>query len=225
MKTVFLDRDGVICENRADHVKNWSEFRFLPGAIEGIVALTAAGCRIVVVTNQAVVRRGQVSAMEVEAIHTQMTQQVAAAGGRIDLVLYCPHRPDEGCNCRKPQPGLLLSAAEQLGVDWRDAYLVGDHWTDIQAGLRTGCRPILVLTGRGLRALFSTEARKQQGYIISRSLKHTVKHILRDDQRWPYGVAQRIWYESRQVVKLSWTLARPAAEAESVTGSRNRAWN
>ena len=145
MSTVFLDRDGVICANRTDHVKSWAEFHFLPGAVEGIVALTRAGCQTVVVTNQAAVHRGLVSAAEVEAIHRQMVAAVAAAGGRIDLVLYCPHRADEQCRCRKPQPGLLLEGARRLGIDLAE-FVRGGRLLDGRAGgarrgLPHGARP------------------------------------------------------------------------------------
>ena len=105
MKTVFLDRDGVICQNRVDHVKSWAEFQFLPGALSAIAELTRAGCRVVVLTNQAVVNRGLMSAELVEEINRLMIEKVAEAGGRIDMVVYCPHRPEENCECRKPRPG------------------------------------------------------------------------------------------------------------------------
>jgi D-glycero-D-manno-heptose 1,7-bisphosphate phosphatase len=218
MKTVFLDRDGVICYNRPDHVKSWAEFCFLPGALDGLRALTQAGCRIVVVTNQAVISRGQLTAAQVDEIHARMIAAVAAAGGRIDKVLYCPHRPDEDCACRKPRPGLLWAAAREYPVDWSQAYLVGDHWTDIQAGLSAGCRTALVLTGRGLRAVFATETRKQRGYLVSRSLKHSVKHILGDADQWPYGIAQRAWGEMRGLARQSLALSRPAAGADRARG-------
>src|SRR5690242_12788192 len=118
MKTVFLDRDGVICYNRSDHVKSWAEFRLLPGALPALARLTQAGCRVVVITNQAVINRGQMTAAQVEDIHQRMVAAVAAAGGHIDLVIYCPHRPDEGCACRKPRPGMVLAAGARLGTQW-----------------------------------------------------------------------------------------------------------
>lgn len=213
MKTVFLDRDGVICYNRIDHVKSWAEFRFLPGALDALRALAEGGCRVVVVTNQAMISRGQLTVAELDEIHCRMLGAVAAAGGRIDLVLYCPHRPDEDCACRKPRPGLLWQAARAYPIDWDQAYLVGDHWTDVQAGLNAGCRTALVLTGRGLRAAFATETRKQRGYLVSRSLKHTVKHILGAGEPWPYGLVRGAWGGARRVVRRSLDLSRPPASA------------
>ncbi|HEU5227327.1 MAG TPA: HAD-IIIA family hydrolase, partial [Ktedonobacteraceae bacterium] len=105
MTTIFLDRDGVINENRADYVKSWSEFRFLPGSIEAIAKLTRAGHRIIVCTNQAGVARGCLSTKTIDEIHQRMLAQIAAADGWIEKVYYCPHHKDECCFCRKPQPG------------------------------------------------------------------------------------------------------------------------
>jgi D-glycero-D-manno-heptose 1,7-bisphosphate phosphatase len=148
-RAVFLDRDGVICRNRPDHVKRWGEFAFLPQALEALARLAALDMPIVVITNQAAINRGMVSVETVEDIHRRMVTAIEATGGRIDGVYHCPHRPDEGCGCRKPQPGLLQQAAAELGVELRGSYLVGDAWTDIQAGLAVGCTPFLVMTGRG----------------------------------------------------------------------------
>lgn len=149
MRAVFLDRDGVICENRPDHVKSWSEFRFLPGALLALRRLAATPFRIVVVTNQAIVHRGTVPASAVEEIHERMARAVRRFGGRLDAIYCCPHRPEEGCPCRKPKPGLLLQAARDLGIQLEGSYLIGDALTDMEAALAVGCQPILVRTGRG----------------------------------------------------------------------------
>lgn len=149
MTVVFLDRDGVINENRADHVKGWHEFRFLPGAPEAIARLTRSRCRVFVITNQAVINRRLVPVGVLEDIHKQMRRQIEAHGGQIVDIAYCPHRPDERCGCRKPQPGLLHNLAAKHRLNLKDAVLIGDGATDIQAGVRAGCRTILVLTGRG----------------------------------------------------------------------------
>jgi histidinol-phosphate phosphatase family protein len=117
MKAVFIDRDGVICHNRDDHVKSWAEFEFQSGARESLTRLAQLDVLIVVITNQAVINRGMVPVRTVEHIHRQMVKEIEKAGGRVDRVLYCPHRPDEHCTCRKPQPGLLLQASREMGVD------------------------------------------------------------------------------------------------------------
>src|SRR5262245_42634607 len=126
MRAIFLDRDGVICENRSDHVKSWAEFKFLPGAKNGLATLSRLGLPIIVVTNQAVIGRGIISADVVEDIHQRMLAEITAWGGRIDRVIYCPHRPEDECLCRKPKPGMLLQAAQELNLDLSQSYLVGD---------------------------------------------------------------------------------------------------
>lgn len=146
-KTIFLDRDGVICENKPDYVKSWDEFVFLPGAKEAIAKLTEAGLAIVVVTNQSSINRGIVSAAVVDEINQKMVGELEKAGGRVKAIFVCPHRPDENCDCRKPRPGLLRQAAEELSLDLEACYLVGDSSRDIEAGRSVGCKTVLVLTG------------------------------------------------------------------------------
>jgi D-glycero-D-manno-heptose 1,7-bisphosphate phosphatase len=150
---VFIDRDGVINENRSDHVKGWAEFHFIPGAREALARLSRAGARIFVVSNQAIVGRGVVPAGTVDAIHSAMVAEIELAGGRIESVAYCPHQPHDGCACRKPNPGLLLELARRFGVDLRRAVMIGDAVTDMQAARAAGCRGVLVLTGRGSEQL------------------------------------------------------------------------
>ncbi len=151
MRAIFLDRDGVICRNRPGHVKNWDEFVFLTRSCEGLARLATLDMPIVVVTNQAAINRGMLSVATLEEINQRMVAEIQASGGRIDRVYYCPHRPDEGCHCRKPQAGMLYQAAADLGIELQGSYIIGDAWSDVQAGLAVGCRPFLVLTGRGLR--------------------------------------------------------------------------
>jgi D-glycero-D-manno-heptose 1,7-bisphosphate phosphatase len=130
---VFLDRDGVINENRPDHVKCWDEFRFLQGAPEAIARLSRAGARVFVITNQAIIHNGLATHQAVTTINQRMVQEIRRAGGTILDVAYCPHRADEGCSCRKPSPGLLLRLAQRHGVDLREAVVIGDALTDVEA--------------------------------------------------------------------------------------------
>jgi D-glycero-D-manno-heptose 1,7-bisphosphate phosphatase len=153
MPVVFLDRDGVINENRDDYVKSWNEFRFLPRALDALRMLTAAGCRIFVVTNQAGVHRGLLSRGTLDGIHRRLRAVAGAAGAQIEGVRYCPHRPDENCSCRKPNPGMLLDLARVHGVSLSQSFMVGDAASDVVAGQRAGCRTILVRTGRGVEQL------------------------------------------------------------------------
>lgn len=147
-RNVFLDRDGVINENRADHVKSWAEFRWLPGALEGLRLLTEHGFRIFIVTNQAAVNRGLMTHSALAEIHLRMMSIAASHGAAITGLRFCPHRPDEDCGCRKPRPGMLLDLASEHQVDLSTAYMIGDAPSDIAAGQAAGCRTILVLSGR-----------------------------------------------------------------------------
>jgi D-glycero-D-manno-heptose 1,7-bisphosphate phosphatase len=141
---VLLDRDGVINRMRPDYVKSWEELEILPGAIEALARLTQAGCKLVVLTNQSAIGRGLLDRQQVDEIHRRLEALVERAGGRIEAFLLCPHTPQDGCACRKPAPGLLLRARDELGVDLGRAVLVGDQLSDVEAARAAGCRAILV---------------------------------------------------------------------------------
>jgi histidinol-phosphate phosphatase family protein len=149
LRAVFLDRDGVLNENRDDYIKTWAEFRFLPEALEALHLLARSTFAIVVVTNQSAIGHGIISAEALQEIHNQMIETITCHGGRIDAVLYCPHAPEANCECRKPRPGLLLKAANDLGIELSQSYCIGDKLSDLEAGRIVGCRTILVLTGKG----------------------------------------------------------------------------
>ena len=159
MKTVFLDRDGVINRNRDnDYVKSWREFEFLPNALEAIRLLTDAGYQLIIVTNQSCINKGILSASALNDIHRKMVAEIESAGGRIRAIYYCPHRDDENCACRKPEPGMLVQAASEHEIDVDDTYLIGDLSRDIQAGNQFGAYSLLVLTGNGCNANLVEEA-------------------------------------------------------------------
>lgn len=181
-RAVFLDRDGVICWNRYDHVKSWGEFAFLPGALDALAQLAGTNLSIVVVTNQAVINRGMTPQCVIEDIHTRMVSAIEQAGGRVDQVVLCPHRLDQACECRKPKPGMLLKAAEGLDLDLEGSYMVGDACSDIMAGRAAGCeRCYLVLTGRGLEQLSLCYAQVGGDFQVVRNLEHAVRDILRQE--------------------------------------------
>jgi D-glycero-D-manno-heptose 1,7-bisphosphate phosphatase len=179
VSTIFLDRDGVINENRSDYIKNWSEFHFIPGSKEAIARLTMVGHRVIICTNQAVVAKGIISIDTVEDIHHRMVMEISEAGGIVDQVYYCPHSKDALCSCRKPQPGMLLRARDDLDVDLHDAVFVGDNISDVQAGLAAGVHPILVLTGLGMQHLNESYHKIRESFHIARSLQHVAGFILR----------------------------------------------
>lgn len=146
---IFLDRDGVIVENRSDYVKSINEVQFLSGVLEAMAQAARLDCLFVVVTNQSVVGRGLLTGPDLAAINAHIHQLIVAAGGRVDGWYVCPHLPEAGCDCRKPKPGLLLSAAADLHLDLRASVMIGDAVSDVQAGQAAGARAILVRTGRG----------------------------------------------------------------------------
>ncbi|MFN8472636.1 MAG: HAD-IIIA family hydrolase [Anaerolineae bacterium] len=178
MKTVFLDRDGVINENRPDHVKSWDEFVFIPGVLASLSRLRADGWQVIVVTNQAIIHRHIVLQIVVEDINGRMTETVETAGGAIDAVLYCPHDSDEGCDCRKPKPGLLFQAARLFNLCLSECYLVGDGFSDIAAGQAAGCTTVLVQTGRGQQQLASPLALAFTHYHVTRDLPTAVNWLI-----------------------------------------------
>lgn len=175
---VFLDRDGVINENRREYVKSWDEFCFLPGALASLRRLSSAPYAIVVVSNQSAINRGLVSWAEVNAINDLMLREVRQAGGRIDGVYVCPHRPDERCGCRKPEPGLLFQAADELDIHLGSSYLVGDALADMQAGLRARCTPLLVRTGRGEEELARAQEAGVVDFVYFPALPQVVDFVL-----------------------------------------------
>lgn len=148
-RALFLDRDGVINENRDDYVKSWEEFVFLPRVFEALRLLAVIFPRIIVITNQAAVAKGLLSHVAARDILTRMKTEIEREGGRIDGLYYCPHASTDGCDCRKPEPGLLLRAARDHALDLRRSFLVGDKVSDVQAALSVRVAPILVLTGEG----------------------------------------------------------------------------
>jgi D-glycero-D-manno-heptose 1,7-bisphosphate phosphatase len=148
-KLVILDRDGTINQDSDDYVKSADEWIALPGALEAIARLNHAGWRVVVASNQSGLGRGLFDVAALNAMHTKMHKLLAAAGGRIDAVFYCPHSPEETCNCRKPLPGLYEQIGERYGMDLKGVYTVGDSLRDLQAGAAVGCATHLVYTGKG----------------------------------------------------------------------------
>jgi D-glycero-D-manno-heptose 1,7-bisphosphate phosphatase len=151
MKLVILDRDGTINEDRDDYVKSADEWVPIPGALEAIARLNHAGWHTVIATNQGGLGRGLFDMDTLNGMHLKMNRMLAKVGGRIDAVFFCPHTAAEGCECRKPQPGLFMQIGERYGVDLNEVHVVGDRVGDLQAGVAVGCQPHLVRTGKGAR--------------------------------------------------------------------------
>lgn len=150
MKAIFLDRDGVINKDPGfgDYIKSWKEFRFLSGAINAIKRLNNGGYEIFVISNQAGVGKGLYSQEALDEITQNMLKEIEKKGGRIRSVMYCTHRSDAGCDCRKPKTGMIKKATEGLRIDFENTYFIGDSRLDIAAGKNMGCKTILLLTGK-----------------------------------------------------------------------------
>jgi D-glycero-D-manno-heptose 1,7-bisphosphate phosphatase len=148
-KVVLIDRDGVLNVDRVHSVRSMAELEVIPGADQGVAALCAAGYRVLVVTNQAVVGRGELAYDALQLIHAHLQAWVGAAGGHLSGFYVCTHTPVMNCNCRKPRPGLIEQAWTDWNFDRQDTWFVGDSSTDVTAALAGHCRPALVRTGKG----------------------------------------------------------------------------
>ncbi|MFY7941236.1 MAG: D-glycero-beta-D-manno-heptose 1,7-bisphosphate 7-phosphatase [Burkholderiaceae bacterium] len=148
MKLCIIDRDGTINEDSAEYVKSPHEWRPMPGALEAIAKLNHAGWHVVVATNQSGLGRGLFDVVALNAMHAKMHTMLAAVGGKVDAIFYCPHTPDDHCHCRKPESGLFEQIGERFGVDLKGMPTVGDSARDLIAGAVVGCVPHLVLTGK-----------------------------------------------------------------------------
>jgi D-glycero-D-manno-heptose 1,7-bisphosphate phosphatase len=152
-KLIILDRDGVINQDSDDYVKSLEEWIPLEGSCEAIADLSKAGYTIAVATNQSGLARGFFTLDDLETMHGRMNALVEEAGGEIATIKYCPHGPDDACDCRKPLPGLINQIEAELGISANGAYFIGDSLRDLQAGLSKGCKPVLVMTGKGEKTL------------------------------------------------------------------------
>jgi len=148
-RCVLLDRDGVINRNRPGYVKHVRELALLPGSKEALARLAAAGYRVLVVTNQPGVGKGLISEADLTEIHSALLCRIRRKGGRVDAFYVCPHAADEGCDCRKPRPGLIHRAARDWDLDLACTWFVGDSTKDVGAARAAGCRMALVATGDG----------------------------------------------------------------------------
>jgi len=149
MKLLILDRDGVINQDTGDYIKSLDEWQPIPGSIEAMARLSQAGYALVVATNQSGLARGLFDLDDLEAMHARLTELLEAEGGKLEAIFYCPHHPDDGCKCRKPQTGMLDAMEAEFNTSVADAIFVGDSLKDLQAAVAKNCRPCLVLTGLG----------------------------------------------------------------------------
>lgn len=179
MKFVILDRDGVINEDSDAFIKSADEFLPIAGSIDGIVRLKLAGYTVVIASNQSGLARGLFSLSTLHEIHQKLHDLLQPYGVRLDGIFFCPHGPDDDCQCRKPKPGLLLDIARRFQVDLKTVTVVGDAMRDIEAARAVQAKPVLVLTGKG------RQTRKSAKELVKvpcyRNLSHFVDGILAEE--------------------------------------------
>jgi D-glycero-D-manno-heptose 1,7-bisphosphate phosphatase len=149
MKLIIIDRDGVINEDSDAYIKSPEEWIPIPGSIEAIARLNRAGYTVAVATNQSGLSRGYFDLNTLSAMHRKMESLLTEQGGHVDAVFYCPHGPKDGCDCRKPKPGLLNDIGERFQIKLDNVFFVGDTIGDIRAALAANAKPVLVKTGKG----------------------------------------------------------------------------
>jgi D-glycero-D-manno-heptose 1,7-bisphosphate phosphatase len=188
-KAAFLDRDGVInrkAPTEDEYITRWEHMHIIPGVGEAIALLNRAGFRVIVVSNQRCVAKGLVSISDLDAMHQRMCRELREVGANIDGVYYCPHEEQPPCSCRKPEPGMLFSAADEHQVDLQSSWMIGDSEKDVEAGRSAGCRTVRILRP-GATANGNAD-------VLARSLLEAVHQILRLEEtssdRWRTDAVQ-----------------------------------
>jgi D-glycero-D-manno-heptose 1,7-bisphosphate phosphatase len=190
MKLVVLGRDGTLNQYRDDHVKSVEELQPLPGALEAVARLNHAGWHTVLATNQPGIGRGLLDMSALNAIHIRLNQLLAEKGGRLDAAFFCPHTPEENCECRKPLPGMLQQIGERFGVDLATVHMVGASLGDIQTAHAAGCQPHLLRSDR-LGAIDETQltalAAQVPGTRIHADLSAFAEYLIKQGRRVKAG--------------------------------------
>jgi D-glycero-D-manno-heptose 1,7-bisphosphate phosphatase len=169
-KAIFMDRDGVIIQNRPNYVLSWSDVEYLPQSFEALRIIHPT-IKIIIITNQSAVGRGLITLQAAQALNQRIEQEIRDHGGRVDGSYMCPHSPQQACQCRKPQPGLILRAARELDIDLDNSLLIGDALSDILAGKNAGIpKNILVETGRGSQQILLPELHLIDDILIYKNL-------------------------------------------------------
>ena len=149
MKLIILDRDGVINEDSDDYIKSPDEWMPIPGSLDAIARLNHAGYSVAIASNQSGIARGYFSLETLAAMSVKMNDMLALLGGRIDAMFFCPHGPKDGCDCRKPKPGMLTEIGNRFQTGLGNVFFVGDNMNDVKAAQAAGAIPLVVRTGKG----------------------------------------------------------------------------
>ena len=173
---LFLDRDGVIIENRAGYVRRLEDITFIPRAVDALVKIQAIPFKIVIVTNQSAIGRGIITTKIAEDINAKVQEHLLQLGGRVDAIYVCPHIPEDLCDCRKPHPGLILRAANELSIDLSHSFMIGDALDDVRAGQNAGIpNTILLLTGRGKEQILLPRPQDMKPFMVCDDLLTAVE--------------------------------------------------
>jgi D-glycero-D-manno-heptose 1,7-bisphosphate phosphatase len=175
---IFLDRDGVLIENRSDYVRNWSQVQIIPKIIDALTSNTVKNYKIIIVTNQSAVGRGLITLETARNINQKLVRVIEKHQGHIHGVYMCPHDPSAQCSCRKPKPGLILQAANDLSLDLDRSWMIGDAWSDLLAGRAAGVHQVaIVKTGRGSEQLLQLSPESLTDYFVFNDLADAVRTI------------------------------------------------
>lgn len=187
MRLVILDRDGVINEDTGDFIKVPEQWVPVPGSLEAIARLRRAEYRVVIITNQSAVGRGLFTIDMMNKVHMRMFELIRQKGGEVDALLFCPHAPESGCGCRKPEPGLFHELARRLKVNLTGIPAVGDSLRDLRAAIAAGAQPVLVRTGKGEQTVEAVrqcgDERLNQVPVYDDLASFVDHHMLDDDSR------------------------------------------
>jgi len=185
-RAVFIDRDGVINQKAEEgaYVTRWEDFHLLPGVAEAISLLHQAGWSVIVISNQRCVAKGLLTIAELEGIHQKMLEELARSGAKLDGIYYCPHDKEPPCSCRKPSPGMLLTAAQEHQIDLSSSWIVGDSESDIEAGRRAGCGTV--------RIIADLPTKSESTDCFARSLLEASERVLTASDKIP----RKIWPDS-----------------------------
>ncbi len=181
-QAIFVDRDGVINRDSAAYIKNCDEFQFLPESLEALALLEQHGYDVIVITNQSIIGRKMVGIDVLMAIFDKLTKGVENAGGNIKDIYFCPHAPDDQCDCRKPLPGMILKAGEKHDINLEKSCMIGDSAKDIECGKNAGCgMTLLVKTGNGLKAEAELKEKYKEPDFVANDLLDAVKWIIQSN--------------------------------------------
>lgn len=180
IQAIFLDRDGVIIYNREKYVRRWEDVKFYSSSLRALRAINhlAPRPKVFIITNQSAIGRGLMTIEDYQEINRKIQEVIFDYGGVVDQVFFCPHTPDEKCNCRKPQPGMIFTAARQYDLDLRRSVLIGDACSDIEAGFSAGIPNLyLVSTGRGKK---QQEVAKKLSYYHQIHIHHNLFSVIKE---------------------------------------------